>query len=81
MARQLIAGGLPRERVSVAGYADTRPLESNASEHGRDANRRVEIVIRRAYGSDSPASEEDPQQLVGPQLNPGLPVTGNGTGH
>ncbi|MCB1216707.1 flagellar motor protein MotB [bacterium] len=81
VARQLIAGGLPRERVSVAGYADTRPLESNASEHGRDANRRVEIVIRRAYGSDSPASEEDPQQLVGPQLNPGLPVTGNGTGH
>lgn len=36
---------LPAVRVSAAGYADTRPLQSNATEAGRSANRRVEIIV------------------------------------
>jgi len=38
-------GGVPPERLSAAGYADTRPRASNDSEQGRQANRRVDIVL------------------------------------
>jgi chemotaxis protein MotB len=33
------------QRLSVAAYADTRPLADNASIEGRAQNRRVDIVI------------------------------------
>jgi len=36
---------LSPERFGVAGYAEYRPAGSNATEEGRDRNRRVEIVI------------------------------------
>jgi chemotaxis protein MotB len=36
---------LSPERFGVAGYAEYRPADSNATEEGRDRNRRVEIVI------------------------------------
>jgi chemotaxis protein MotB len=45
VVRQLIRGGLPATRVSAAGYADQRPLGSNASLAGRARNRRVAIVV------------------------------------
>lgn len=32
-------------RLSVAGYADTRPVAANTTEQGRAKNRRVDIVI------------------------------------
>ncbi len=32
-------------KFSIAGYAEFRPIESNATEEGRQKNRRVEIVI------------------------------------
>jgi type VI secretion system protein ImpK len=50
-ARQLLAGasGQP-ERFTSAGRADTEPLGSNATPEGRDANRRIEIVLTRAEG-------------------------------
>jgi chemotaxis protein MotB len=38
-------GGLPRERWSAAGYADTDPLVPNDTDEGRKANRRCEIVV------------------------------------
>jgi chemotaxis protein MotB len=34
-----------RERLSIAGYADTAPVDSNDTEEGRRKNRRVDIVI------------------------------------
>lgn len=36
------------DRLSAAGYADTRPLVQNISETYRARNRRVDIVIRQA---------------------------------
>jgi chemotaxis protein MotB len=36
---------LPAARLSVAGYADTRPLVPNTSDENRALNRRVEIVV------------------------------------
>ena len=39
------SGGLPSGRLSVSGYADTRPLENNDTAAGRARNRRIEIII------------------------------------
>ena len=43
-------GGVTPGRVSVAGYADTRPIESNESAQGRSRNRRIEIIVDGAGG-------------------------------
>jgi chemotaxis protein MotB len=37
--------GLPKDRFAVAGYAETKPIDSNESPLGRSHNRRVDIVI------------------------------------
>ncbi len=43
--------GVARERLSIAGYADTAPIDSNDTETGREKNRRVDIVILNANGA------------------------------
>jgi chemotaxis protein MotB len=42
---------LSPERFGVAGYAEYRPADSNATEEGRDRNRRVEVVIAPGKGA------------------------------
>jgi chemotaxis protein MotB len=41
---------VPREKLSIAGYADTAPIASNESEAGRARNRRVDIVVLNEQG-------------------------------
>ncbi len=43
----LIARGVSRDRLLSAGLGDTQPLETNATEDGRQSNRRVEFHIER----------------------------------
>jgi chemotaxis protein MotB len=43
----LLERGFPPKRLSVAGYADTRPVASNSFTSGRAINRRVELVVLR----------------------------------
>lgn len=38
-------GGILPERLSAAGYADSRPLFQNVSDYNRAINRRVEVVL------------------------------------
>lgn len=38
-------GGIAPSRLSVAGYADTRPIDSNGNANGRARNRRIEVII------------------------------------
>jgi OOP family OmpA-OmpF porin len=42
----LIARGIEAERLDAVGYGDTRPLATNDTPEGREANRRVEFRIR-----------------------------------
>ena len=42
--------GVARERMSIAGYADTAPIDSNDTEEGRARNRRCDIVILNERG-------------------------------
>ena len=47
--------GFPATKVSIAGYADLRPVAQNTSEAGRAMNRRIEIHIN--YDQDATAPE------------------------
>ena len=41
-------GGIPRSRISFAGYGAERPVSDNGSDEGRKQNRRVDIVVLNA---------------------------------
>jgi chemotaxis protein MotB len=45
VVRVLQAQGVGPERLAVIGYGDTRPVQPNDTEPGRNANRRVVVVI------------------------------------
>ncbi len=47
MLHFFIEKGTDPAKYSIAGYAEFRPLESNATEEGRQKNRRVEIIITK----------------------------------
>jgi chemotaxis protein MotB len=46
----LTSFSVPRDRLSIAGYADTAPVDDNDTEQGRAKNRRVDIVILNEMG-------------------------------
>jgi chemotaxis protein MotB len=48
----LLSRGVTPKRLSVAGYADQRPLATNKTAAGRALNRRVNLVVVRRYGQD-----------------------------
>jgi len=45
VTRILIDAGVPANRISAAGHADTMPVANNDSAEGRQQNRRIEIVL------------------------------------
>ena len=45
IANIMVKYGISRERISVIGYGDTRPIASNETNGGRAKNRRVEIKL------------------------------------
>jgi chemotaxis protein MotB len=53
VVRFLAEHGVSPARMTASGYAEQRPLASNATAAGRTRNRRVEIVMKRIYGSES----------------------------
>jgi chemotaxis protein MotB len=54
VVRFLISSQVSDQRLSASGYADLRPIASNATVGGRARNRRVEIVLQRLGGAPSP---------------------------
>ncbi len=57
--------GVAKDRLSIAGYADTNPVEDNDTEKGRARNRRVDIIILNETGLKG--EPEKMQQSVSPK--------------
>ncbi len=53
VVRFLFEDGVSPHRLTATGYAEQHPLASNATASGRARNRRVEIVMKRIFGSES----------------------------
>ena len=50
-------GGIDSVKLSSVGYGDTKPIAGNATEVGRQRNRRVDIVL---YSPESPSEQSGP---------------------
>jgi chemotaxis protein MotB len=68
VAQELMGQGTNPQRIGVVGYADQRPIASNASTSGQAQNRRVEVLIlpttvrgggNMAAGKAKPALNKD----------------------
>ena len=51
-------GGIDSAKLSSVGYGDTKPMASNATEVGRQKNRRVDIVL---YSPESTREQSEPE--------------------
>lgn len=59
VANYLIEKGIDRNRITVTGHGEDRPLESSDTKESRQKNRRVEIIIlpqRSGYQDDARAA-------------------------
>lgn len=45
VADAMVARGVKRERIDLAGYSFNRPVASNATDEGKRLNRRVEMIV------------------------------------
>ncbi len=59
VTRFLIEGGVARERLTVAGLADLRPIGSNETVEGRALNRRVAVVMARRHTTKAQITNTD----------------------
>jgi chemotaxis protein MotB len=81
-------GGIDSARISSVGYGDTKPVVSNATETGRQKNRRVDIVLyspeaekgaaeraikQTAAGADPYAASGLGSESQGVSMNPAVP--------
>jgi chemotaxis protein MotB len=58
--------GIPSQRLCIAGYSDTMPVESNDSPEGRAHNRRVDVVIVNPEAMNAESRGSDPPRSVRP---------------
>jgi len=56
--------GIAPQRISAIGYGEYRPVASNSTKEGRQANRRVEIVILPQINKNKGAGETAMQEPV-----------------
>jgi len=70
VVHELVDGdtGLGSDRIVAQGYADSRPLESNATREGRARNRRVDIVL--LMPAPKPKKAQNAVAAVPAWLNP-----------
>ncbi len=52
IAKILVSRGIAQERISVIGYGDTHPIDTNRTEEGRAKNRRVEVKLMLKEGEN-----------------------------
>jgi OmpA-OmpF porin, OOP family len=58
VVKWLVARGVAKSRLSSAGYGMERPIDSNDTDEGRQANRRVEFHIQEMDGKPYDAGSE-----------------------
>jgi outer membrane protein OmpA-like peptidoglycan-associated protein len=58
----LVSRGVPRQRVVTEGRGESEPRDTNATEAGRQLNRRVEIFVKPIVEGEEPAAYETPQR-------------------
>jgi chemotaxis protein MotB len=61
--------GVPAEKLSVAGFAENAPVDTNDTSEGRSHNRRVDLVVLSAEatrGEPPPKPEEPPTRAKPP---------------
>jgi len=57
VADAMVARGVQRERIDIAGYSFNRPVASNATEEGKRQNRRVEMIVLDETAANITAGE------------------------
>ncbi len=60
--------GIAKKRFESLGYGPSRPIASNNTEEGREANRRVEFHITSRTSAPAPAPLPKPPEESGPKL-------------
>src|SRR5581483_4528825 len=85
VVRVLQARGVGPERLAVIGYGEQRPIQSNDTEQGRNANRRVVVVILSTELQRQKATEDQalgtpplartPGEVASPAPAPGARTT------
>jgi chemotaxis protein MotB len=65
IVRKLIGRGVNPDRLAATGYADRHPIATNATEAGRRANRRVELVVLRTQAEAGHGGQETTQGGTG----------------
>jgi len=68
--------GMPQDRLAVLGYGEFQPIADNATDAGRNANRRVQLVVmaatRPAGLEPAPAVVAEHQSANAPVLSAGM---------
>jgi chemotaxis protein MotB len=68
--RELVRDGVSAQRLRAVGYAETRPIESNDTQAGRAANRRVELIMdiapKQTPVKQAQAQPQPPAQAADP---------------
>jgi outer membrane protein OmpA-like peptidoglycan-associated protein len=67
----LVEHGIAETRLTAEGYGQASPIESNVTEAGRLANRRVQFQILRASWATPPPPQEEVRPHPLPPLPPG----------
>jgi chemotaxis protein MotB len=52
-----VGDGIPPERLAMIGYGEFRPIADNATQEGRNANRRVLLIILASHDKSAMAQE------------------------
>ena len=52
--KYLVEAGIAPDRLVSEGFGETRPVDTNETDAGRENNRRVEFVILDAEGEHAP---------------------------
>jgi len=84
VGKELMADRVSSQRMAVTGYADQRPIASNASDSGKAQNRRVEVLILptqvRAPMAAAPSGASAPRHAPRQPINKDSAIPSRGTG-